>query len=164
MKIPLLPLHEQVIVITGASSGIGLVTARQAARRGARVVVVARNEHDLERAVANIRRSGGRAVHVVADVSDPEQVERVAAAAVAEFGRIDAWVNNAAVSMYGRIMDLSIEDMRRQMDVNYWGQVYGSRVAVQHLRARGGALINVASALADRAIPLQGNYCAAKHR
>lgn len=163
MKISLLPLQEQVIVITGASSGIGLVTAQHAAQRGARVVVVARNGNDLQRAVERIRRHGGRAIHVVADVADPEQVERVAARAVAEFGRIDTWVNNAAVSMYGRIMDLSIEDMRRQMDVNYWGQVYGSRVAVRHMRHHGGALVNVASALADRAIPLQGNYCAAKH-
>src|SRR5688572_30337420 len=163
MQSPLRPLSEQVIVITGASSGIGLVTARQAAERGARVVLVARNGNDLQRAVERIRRHGGRAIDVVADVADPEQVERVAAAAVAEFGRIDTWVNNAAVSMYGRIMDLSIEDMRRQMDVNYWGQVYGSRVAVRHMRHHGGALVNVASALADRAIPLQGNYCAAKH-
>src|SRR5918998_4382330 len=163
MKIPLLPLHEQIIVITGASSGIGLVTAKQAAQRGARVVVVARNGNDLERVVEDIRRYGGRAIHVVADVADPEQVERIAAAAVAEFGRVDTWVNNAAVSMYGRITELSIADMRRQMDVNYWGQVYGSRVAVRHLRQRGGALINIVSALADRAIPLQGNYCAAKH-
>jgi NAD(P)-dependent dehydrogenase (short-subunit alcohol dehydrogenase family) len=163
MKIPLLPLREQVIIITGASSGIGLVTARQAAQDGARVVVVARNGNDLERAVEHIRRQGGRAIHVVADVADPEQVERVAEAAVAEFGRIDTWVNNAAVSMYGRIMELSTEDMRRQMDVNYWGQVYGSRVAVRHMCDHGGALVNVASALADRAIPLQGNYCAAKH-
>ena len=163
MKTPLQPLHEQVIVITGASSGIGLVTAKQAAEVGARVVLAARNGNDLERAVEHIRRHGGRAIHVVADVADPEQVERIAATAVAEFGRIDTWVNNAAVSMYGRITELSIADMRRQMDVNYWGQVYGSRVAVRHLRQRGGALINVASALADRAIPLQGNYCAAKH-
>lgn len=163
MTLSLLPLDEQVIVITGASSGIGLVTAKQAGQRGARVVVVARNGVDLERAVEHIRGQGGRAIHVVADVADPEQVERVATVAIAEFGRIDTWVNNAAVSMYGRITDLSIDDMRRQMDVNYWGQVYGSRVAVRHLRQRGGALINVASALADRAIPLQGNYCAAKH-
>src|SRR5688572_14239197 len=163
MQSPLRPLSEQVIVITGASSGIGLVTARQAAERGARVVLVARNGNDLERAVEHIRRQGGRAIHVVADVADSGQVERVAEAAVAEFGRIDTWVNNAAVSMYGRIMDLSTEDMRRQMDVNYWGQVYGSRVAVRHMRNHGGALVNVASALADRAIPLQGNYCAAKH-
>ena len=163
MQIPLRPLPEQVIVITGASSGIGLVTARQAAERGARVVLVARNSNDLERAVEEIRRHGGRAIHVVADVAVAEQVDRIADVAVREFGRIDTWVNNAAVSMYGRTTEVSIEDMRRQMDVNYWGQVYGSRVAVRHLRARGGALINVASALADRAIPLQGNYCAAKH-
>ena len=163
MKVQLLPLHEQVIIITGASSGIGLVTAKQAGQRGARVVLVARNGTDLERAVEHIRQHGGRAIHVVADVADPEQVEHIAAAAIAEFGRIDTWVNNAAVSMYGRITELSVRDMRRQMDVNYWGQVYGSRVAVQQLRRRGGALINVASALADRAIPLQGTYCAAKH-
>jgi NAD(P)-dependent dehydrogenase (short-subunit alcohol dehydrogenase family) len=163
MKLRLLPLHEQVMVITGASSGIGLVTAKQAAGDGARVVLVARNARDLERAVEEIRHRGGRAIHVVADVADPSQVERIADTAIREFGRIDTWVNNAAVSMYGRVMELTIEDMRRQMDVNYWGYVYGSRVAVRHMRERGGALINVASALSDRAIPLQVNYCAAKH-
>jgi NAD(P)-dependent dehydrogenase (short-subunit alcohol dehydrogenase family) len=163
MKTQLAPIREQVIVITGASSGIGLVTAKRAAQRGACVVLAARNEKDLEQAVIDIRRHGGRAIHVVADVSDPEQVNRIADAAVKEFGRIDTWVNNAAVSMYGRLMDLALDDMRRQMDVNFWGQVHGSRTAVRHLRDNGGALINVASALADRAIPLQGIYCAAKH-
>jgi NAD(P)-dependent dehydrogenase (short-subunit alcohol dehydrogenase family) len=163
MHIQLKPIDEQVLVITGASSGIGLVTAKQAARHGARVVLAARNESALTEAVEDIRRSGGRATYVVADVADLQQVERVADVAIREFGRIDSWVNNAAVSMYGRTMDLAIEDMRRQMDVNYWGQVYGSRVAVTRLRDRGGALINVGSALCDRAIPLQGNYCAAKH-
>ena len=126
-------------------------------------MLAARNGHDLERAVADIRHAGGRAIHVVADVADPQRVDAIADAAIREFGRIDTWVNNAAVSMYGRVMQLPIEDMRRQMDVNYWGQVYGSRAAVRHLRDRGGALINVASALADRAIPLQANYSAAKH-
>jgi NAD(P)-dependent dehydrogenase (short-subunit alcohol dehydrogenase family) len=163
MHIQLQPIDEQVVVITGASSGIGLVTARQAAALGACVVLAARNHDDLEQAVETIRANGGRAVAVTADVADPEQVEQIAADAVRAFGRIDTWVNNAAVSMYGRALELPIEDMRRQMDVNYWGQVYGARAAVPHLRARGGALINVGSALSDRAIPLQGNYCAAKH-
>jgi short-subunit dehydrogenase len=163
MNLRLKPLDEQVIVITGASSGIGLVTARQAAQRGARVVLAARNERDLHAATETIRRAGGRAAYAVADVAEPRQVDGIADTAIREFGRIDTWVNNAAVSMYGRIIDLAIEDMRRQMDVNYWGQVYGSRTAVKHLRRSGGALINVGSALSDRAIPLQGGYCAAKH-
>src|SRR5688572_30264375 len=162
MEIRLKPLEEQTIVITGASSGIGLVTARLAAARGARVVLAARNELDLGAAVSDIRSTGGRAIYVVTDVADPQQIDRLAEQAVSEFGAIDTWVNNAAVSIYGRIMDVPIEDFRRQMDVNYWGQVYGSRAAVLCLRQRGGALITVASALADRAIPLQANYCAAK--
>jgi short-subunit dehydrogenase len=163
MKIPLLPVSEQVMVITGASSGIGLVTAKHAASKGARVVLNARNEQDLSRAVDEIRAAGGRAMYVAGDIADPETAERTAEAAASEFGRIDTWVNNAAVSLYGRATQLPIAEMRRQMDVNYWGQVYGSLTAVRHLRQRGGALINVGSALSDRAIPLQGNYCAAKH-
>jgi short-subunit dehydrogenase len=163
MKFQLLPIGEQVMVITGASSGIGLVTAKQAAAQGACVVLNARNEDDLACAVGEIRDAGGRAIHVAGDVSVPDTVERIAEAAVGEFGHVDTWVNNAAVSLYGRVTHLPIAEMRRQMDINYWGQVYGSLTAVRHLRDRGGALINVGSALSDRAIPLQGNYCAAKH-
>jgi NAD(P)-dependent dehydrogenase (short-subunit alcohol dehydrogenase family) len=163
MTLTLKPLHEQVLVITGASSGIGLVTAKMAARQGARVVLAARNESDLRRASDEIRRAGGRAIHVVADVSDPRQVEAIAAAAIREFGRIDTWVNNAAVAIYGLALEIPVEDLRRQFDVNFWGVVYGSRAAVPHLRERGGALVNVGSVLSDRAIPLQANYCAAKH-
>jgi short-subunit dehydrogenase len=159
----LLPLAEQVMVITGASSGIGLVTARHAARRGARVVLVARNRDDLRANVDAIRGEGGRAVLVAADVSDPGQVAHVAEETVRAFGQIDTWVNNAAVSIYGRLTEVPLADMRQQMDINYWGQVYGSLTAVRHMRRRGGALINVGSALSDRAIPLQGSYCAAKH-
>lgn len=163
MKYQLLPLREQVIVITGASSGIGLVTAKRAASRGARIVLAARNEDDLRAACDEIRRDGGRAVYVLADVSNPNDVKNIGETAVAEFGRIDTWVNNAAVSMYGKTFEIPIEDMRRQMDVNFWGHVYGSREAIRHMRNRGGTLVNVASGLADRAIPLQGIYCAAKH-
>jgi NAD(P)-dependent dehydrogenase (short-subunit alcohol dehydrogenase family) len=163
MKIHLKPIAEQVLVITGASSGIGLVTAKRAAEEGAKVVLAARNESDLQTAVEDIRQQGGRAVYAVADVADPAQVENIAATALRSFGRIDTWINNAGVALYGRILDLALEDMRRQFDVLYWGVVHGSRAAVPHLREHGGALINVASVLADRSIPLQGNYCAAKH-
>jgi NAD(P)-dependent dehydrogenase (short-subunit alcohol dehydrogenase family) len=163
MKYQLLPLREQVVVIAGASSGIGLVTAKRAASRGARLVLAARNENDLRAACDALRRDGGRAIHVVADVSNPDDVKKIGDTAAAEFGRIDTWVNNAAVSTYGKTFEIPIDDMRRQMDVSFWGQVYGSREAVRHLRHRGGALVNVASGVADRAIPLQGIYCAAKH-
>jgi NAD(P)-dependent dehydrogenase (short-subunit alcohol dehydrogenase family) len=163
MKPTLKAVDEQVMVITGASSGIGLVTAQRAARAGARVVLAARNEADLRQAIDGIRAEGGRAIYVVADVAETDRAVAIASAALAEFGGLDTWVNNAAVSMYGCIMDLSVDEMRRQFDVNYWGQVYGCRAAVPHLRQNGGAIINVGSALCDRAIPLQGNYCAAKH-
>ena len=157
------PIGEQVLVITGASSGIGLVTARRAAAQGARVVLAARNQADLSNAVAIIRDSGGRAVYQVCDVADAKQVDALADRAIAEFGGFDTWVNNAAVSIYGLSTEIALEDLRRQFDVNYWGSVHGMLAAVRHLRQRGGVIVNVASALADRAIPLQGNYCATKH-
>jgi NAD(P)-dependent dehydrogenase (short-subunit alcohol dehydrogenase family) len=163
MKVRLRPLEEQVMVITGGSSGIGLTTARRAAARGARVVITSRNEEDLQDAVADIERRGGRAKYVVTDVADAAGMERVADTAVGAFGRIDTWVNNAGVSFYGELMEVPLEDMRRVFEVNFWGMVHGSRAAVRRLRGEGGALINVGSVLSDRAMPLQGAYSASKH-
>lgn len=163
MDVKLKKLGEQVVVITGASSGIGLVTAREAARRGAKLVVAARAEDALRRLVEEITSQGGEAVHVVADVGRQDDVRRIAETALERFGRIDTWVNNAGVSIYGKIMDTPFEDMRRLYETNFWGVVYGSVVAAEHLRQRGGALINVGSVLSDRAIPVQGVYSSSKH-
>jgi len=163
MGVRLKKLGEQVIVITGASSGIGLVTARAAARRGAKVVLAARNAEALARVAGEINASGGEALAVAADVGRLEDVRRVAGETVRRFGRIDTWVNNAAVSIYGRITDQPLEDQRQLFETNYWGVVHGSLVAVEHMSAGGGALIQVGSVLSDRAIPLQGTYCASKH-
>ena len=163
MTVQLKPLREQVIVITGASSGIGLCTARRAASEGARVVLASRNERDLANAVAAIHRDGGSATYVVADVADAQDVERIAHAAIQKFGGFDTWVNNASTSIYGRLDEIDMADKRRLFDVNFWGVVNGCRAAVPHLRSRGGALINVGSVTSDQPIPLLGIYSAAKH-
>lgn len=156
-------LSDQVVVITGASSGIGLATARLAASRGATVVLTARNEDALKRAVAEIHASGGKASYVAADVSRYEDVERLATEVERRHGRIDAWFNNAAVGLYGRCTEVSLEDMRRLFDIDFWGVVHGSRVAVARMRERGGVLINMGSMVSKQVIPLLGTYAAAKH-
>jgi len=163
MSVKLKKLEEQVIVITGASSGIGLVTARMAAKQGARLVLNARNEEALRQITGEINALGGEAIHVTGDVGRYEAVRTIGDEAVRRFGGFDTWVNNAGVSIYGDVLDQSLEDHRRLFDTNYWGVVHGSMVACGHLRIRGGALINVGSALSDRAIPIQGTYCASKH-
>jgi short-subunit dehydrogenase len=163
MTLQLKPLSDQVIVITGASSGIGLVTARAAARRGARVVAVARSSNALRQLVDELRAHGGDAIEVVADVGVEADVRRVRDRAISHFGGFDTWVNNAAGSVYGGCLDVSIHDMKRVIDTNFWGVVYGSRIACEHLVSRGGALINVGSEVSDRAVPLQGIYSASKH-
>lgn len=161
MRVKLKPLKHQVIVITGASSGIDLVTARMAARRGARLVLVARNEEALRRICEDIRAQGGGAIYAVADVGNEQG--RAADTAIAHYGGFDTWVNGAAVSIYGKIAEVALDDQRRLFDTNYWGVVYGSRIALEHLRTHGGALINIGSVLSDRAIPIQGVYSASKH-
>jgi NAD(P)-dependent dehydrogenase (short-subunit alcohol dehydrogenase family) len=163
MGIKLKRLEDQVMVVTGGTSGIGLATARRAAARGARVVLCSRNEPELRETVSAIEERGGTARSVVADVANQEDVERLAATAIEEFGTIDTWVNNAGVSFYGKLMEVAIEDMRRLFEVNFWGTVYGTRAAVARLRGSGGALINIGSVVSDRAIPLQGAYSASKH-
>jgi NAD(P)-dependent dehydrogenase (short-subunit alcohol dehydrogenase family) len=163
MRIRHKPLREQVIVITGASSGIGLATARAAARRGARVVLAARNAAALDDIVHDIQEHGGEARAVVTDVSRREDIEALAAEAVRAYGGFDTWVNNAGLSIFGRLEEVSDADHRRLFDVNFWGIVYGSTVALQHLKRRGGALVNLGSVASDLAFPIQGMYAASKH-
>jgi NAD(P)-dependent dehydrogenase (short-subunit alcohol dehydrogenase family) len=163
MALSLKPLSEQVIVITGASSGIGLATAQMAADRGAKVVLVARNSEALDEIVVGINNRGGKALHVDADVADEDTAERIADRAIEAFGGFDTWVNNAAAALYARLEDVSIAEHRRVFDVGYFGLVLGSLEAARHLRTRGGAIINVGSILSDRAVPVQGAYSAMKH-
>ncbi|HYC51652.1 MAG TPA: SDR family oxidoreductase [Gemmatimonadaceae bacterium] len=157
------PLDQQVMVITGASSGIGLATALVAAEGGAKLILNARSEDTLQEVVADIRSAGGDAEHVAGDVADRIVVQRIANAAISRFGRIDTWVNDAGVSIYGRITETSEEDNRRLFDTNFWGVVNGSLVALPHLRESRGALINVGSEVSEAIVPLQGMYSASKH-
>lgn len=163
MGIKLKPIKEQVIVITGASSGIGLATVETALARGARLVLAARSEDALQGIVDYIRADGGEAIYMPCDVGKRIEVEMVAQAAIDRFGRIDTWVNNAGVGIYGRLEEVSEEDNRRLFDTNFWGIVNGSLVALRYLRPQGGALINVGSEVSDAFIPLQGMYTASKH-
>ena len=163
MAVKLKPIEDQVVVITGASSGIGLATAKLAASRGAKVVLAARDADGLASARVEIEGAGGRAVTVIADVSNPEHVQSIARHAIDSFGRIDTWVNNAGLSIYGPIEEVPVDDARRLFDVNYWGMVHGSLTALEHIKSTGGALINLGSITSDRAIPLQGHYSASKH-
>lgn len=156
-------IEAQVLVVTGATSGIGLATAQAAVRRGASVVLTARNAETLARITAELCAAGGRAVAVAADVADVRAVERVRDEALSAFGRIDTWINNAGVSIYGKLHEVPLDEARRLFETNFWGVVHGCRVAVPVLREHGGAIVNVASVLADRAIPNQGMYCASKH-
>lgn len=163
MKYQLKKIADQVIVITGATSGIGLTTARKAARRGARVVLVARNEDALRQLAFELSKRGAEVIHVVADVGIEEDMHKVAQAAIDRFGGFDTWVNNAGVSIFGRTEDMAMEDLRRLFQTNFWGVVHGTLVAAKHLKQRGGAIINLGSEVSDHALPLQGMYAASKH-
>lgn len=163
MNYDLKPLDQQVIVITGASSGIGLCTAAMAADKGCKLVLAARSENVLEELCNEIRAAGGEAVYCVADVGKREDVEEICRVAIERFGRIDTWVNDAGVAIYGRLWDVSDEDNRRLFDTNFWGVVYGSLVALPYLRQSKGALINIGSEVSDAVVPLQVMYSASKH-
>ncbi|SFN38266.1 Short-chain dehydrogenase [Nitrosospira briensis] len=163
MPVSLKPLNQQVIVITGASSGIGLATAKLAAERGAKLVLIARSAETLRKLVAQIADGGGEAIFVVADVADRKKMLGAAQEAINRFGRIDTWINNAGVSIYGRLDEVSDADSRRLFETNFWGVVNGSLAALPHLSARGGALINVGSEVSEAISPLLGIYSASKH-
>jgi short-subunit dehydrogenase len=163
MKITLKPLAEQVIVITGASSGIGLVTAKRAAAEGAKVVLVARNEASLREAVEGITAAGGDAIFAVADVGDIKAVRAAAAAARTRYGRIDTWVNNAGTAIYGKLIDTPLDEHEQLFRTNYFGAVHGALTAVEHLRENGGAIITVGSIASELPSPILSAYSASKH-
>jgi NADP-dependent 3-hydroxy acid dehydrogenase YdfG len=160
-KVRLKPLNEQVMVITGATSGIGLTSARDAVKAGAKVVFCARDAEAVQQLEQDLN-SHGEALGVVCDVTNEDDVRNLARAAIDRFGVIDTWVNNAGVSIYGKLEDIEVADMRQLFEINFWGVVHGSLTALEHLKTRGGAIINIGSALSERAIPIQGIYCASK--
>ena len=164
MAIKLKPLEQQVIVLTGATSGIGLATARMAAEAGASLVLVARDGDALDTLAHEMRQRGVEVATVAADVGDPADVERIGREAIDRHGRIDTWINNAGISVYGTNEQVALEDMERVMQTNLWGCVNGTLEAVKQMKTRGGgAIINIGSEVSDRSIPLQGTYAASKH-
>lgn len=153
----------KVVVVTGASAGIGRATAIEFARQGAAVALLARNMDGLHAAVDEIVAAGGNAVAVTVDVADPAQVEAAALHVEQVLGPIEVWVNNAMVTVFSRVMDMVAEEYRRVTEVTYLGTVHGTLAALKVMRPRRrGTIIQVGSALAYRGIPLQSAYCAAK--
>jgi len=156
------PLSEQVVVITGASSGLGRAVARGAAARGAKLVVTARGADGLDACVREAQAFGSEALAVPADCTVQDEVGRVVEQAIDRFGRIDTYIANAIVTVYAETYGYEPDELRRIMDVNFFGQVYGYWAALPHLRESQGTFLSVQSALAYRGIPLQGGYCASK--
>ena len=158
------PAEQQVVALMGASSGIGREAALRFAERGARVVVSARNKEGLDSLVEEIRRRGGEATAVVAEVTNPDQVKAVAETAAERYGRLDTWVHLAAVSIFAPFEETTPEEFKRVVEIDLVGQAYGAMAALPHVKREGrGALVHVTSVVARRAVPLQGAYCAAKH-
>ncbi|MEO5858869.1 MAG: SDR family oxidoreductase [Pyrinomonadaceae bacterium] len=157
------PIEEQVIVITGATSGIGLATARMASRKGARLVLNGRNAGALRVLCNELDPTQTKVVGVPGDVASEADMLQLAAEALNKFGNFDTWVNNAGVSIYGRLEEVRHDDSRQLFETNFWGTVNGSIIAARNLKLNGGAIVNVGSTLSDRAIPIQGMYCASKH-
>lgn len=154
----------EVVVITGASAGVGRATVRAFAKQGASIGLLARGAEGLEAARQEVDNAGGRAIAVPTDVSDPAQVEAAAAAVESQLGPIDIWVNNAMTTVYSPMMEMTDEEFRRVTEVCYLGFVYGTRTALRRMLPRNaGVVVQVGSALAYRAIPLQSAYCGAKH-
>jgi NAD(P)-dependent dehydrogenase (short-subunit alcohol dehydrogenase family) len=154
----------QVVVITGAGSGVGRATARAFAREGSAIALVARGEDALGATAEEVERAGGTAIVVPTDMADPDQVEVAARTAEATFGSIDVWVNNAMTSVFAPVWDIEPEEFHRVTEVTYLGVVYGTMAALRRMRTRDrGAIVQVGSALAYRGIPLQSAYCGAKH-
>lgn len=164
-QLKLKPLEEQVIVVTGATSGHGLCTAQMAADEGARVMLAARDEDALKQVCAEIRAKGGTAEYVVTDVGNEAEVQHLADQTIDRFGGFDSWINNAGIGVYAEVLDLEMEDHRKVFETNYWGVVYGSTIAARHLKGRpgGGALINVGSINSDLPGPILASYNASKH-
>jgi NAD(P)-dependent dehydrogenase (short-subunit alcohol dehydrogenase family) len=155
---------SEVVVITGASAGVGRATARNFARHGARIALLARGTDGLEAAQREVQELGGTAMVIPVDVANPEQVEAAAARVEIDLGKIDIWINNAMASVFSPIKEMTPEEFRRVTEVTYLGYVYGTLAALKRMLPRDrGVVVQVGSALAYRGIPLQSAYCAAKH-
>jgi NAD(P)-dependent dehydrogenase (short-subunit alcohol dehydrogenase family) len=156
--------QPEVVVITGASGGVGRAVARRFGADGARVAMIARGRAGLEGAAREVRDAGGEALMLAMDVADHDAVEAAAGAVEEEFGPIDVWVNNAMVTIYAEFLDIEPEEYQRATEVTYLGMVWGTRAALKRMLPRDhGVIVQVCSALSYRGIPLQAPYCGAKH-